>query len=42
MGQLAGMVGVDDGNGGTIRKVLNTLEAIPDASLQGGPDEQPI
>src|SRR5690348_2488093 len=32
MGQLAGMLGVDDGSGGTIRKFLNTLEAIPDAS----------
>src|SRR5262245_18208172 len=32
MGQLAGMLGVSDGSGGTIRKFLNTLEAIPDAS----------
>jgi high affinity sulfate transporter 1 len=32
MGQLAGMLGVDAGSGGTIRKFLNTLEAIPDAS----------
>jgi high affinity sulfate transporter 1 len=32
MGQLAGMLGVSAGSGGTIRKFLNTLEAIPDAS----------
>jgi high affinity sulfate transporter 1 len=32
MGQLAGMLGVSAGSGGTLRKFLNTLEAIPDAS----------
>src|SRR5262249_36735353 len=31
MGQVAGMLGVSDGSGGTIRKFLNTPEAIPDA-----------
>ncbi len=32
MGQLAGMLGVSAGSGGTLRKFLNTLEAVPDAS----------
>src|SRR5215218_7918148 len=32
MGQLAGMLGVSAGSGGTLRKFLTTLEAIPDAS----------
>jgi sulfate permease, SulP family len=32
MGQLAGMLGVSAGSGGTIRKLVNTLQAIPDAS----------
>jgi sulfate permease, SulP family len=32
MGQLAGMLGVSAGSGGTIRKFLTTLEHIPDAS----------
>ncbi|MCU0270411.1 MAG: SulP family inorganic anion transporter [Acidimicrobiales bacterium] len=32
MGQVAGMLGVSDGSGGTIRKFVNTLENIGDAN----------
>jgi high affinity sulfate transporter 1 len=32
IGQVAGMLGVSDGSGGTLRKFVNTLGAIPDAS----------